>query len=227
MAAAIQGEQIVARVAGLHEHSEDVVAIKFIALSDAGHRRSVQGPTATTSVEGILPFPGDLPTQERISELELDDFRVALVPFEVSLTRDRAIHAARSDTSRLLILPLTWKELMLKLGTSTRYASHSNKTDVVRFGEVTVDLASMEVRRSNSPVNLTAMEFKVLKYFVANPNRVFSRNDLLDQVWGYENYPCTRTVDNHILRLRQKLEPDFANPVYFQTVYGMGYKFTP
>jgi DNA-binding response OmpR family regulator len=54
------------------------------------------------------------------------------------------------------------------------------------------------------------MEFRVLKLFVSNPNRVISHDDFLDQVWGYENYPCTRTVDNHILRLQQKLEAIFA-----------------
>lgn len=71
------------------------------------------------------------------------------------------------------------------------------------------------------------MEFKVLRFLMSNPNRAISRNELLDQVWGYENYPCTRTVDNHILRLRQKLEVDLANPVHFRTVHGVGYKFTP
>jgi len=116
---------------------------------------------------------------------------------------------------------------MLKLGSSASFPNRSEKENPVRFGEVSVDLESMEVRRSNRPVNLTAMEFKVLKYFVANPNRAISRDDLLDQVWGYHNYPCTRTVDNHILRLRQKLEPDFGSPVFFRTVHGVGYKFTP
>ena len=57
-------------------------------------------------------------------------------------------------------------------------------------------------------VSLTAMQFKVLKFFVSNPNRVISRDQLLNEVWGYDNYPCTRTVDNHVLKLRQKLEPD-------------------
>jgi DNA-binding response OmpR family regulator len=177
-------------------------------------------------MNGILPFP-DFPTDERISELELDNFHVALVHFEASPFASGAIPPAKSGTSRFVILPLTWKELMLRLGTSARYPVHSNTRDVVKFGEVTINLVSMEVYRSNRPLNLTAMEFKVLRYFVENPNRVISRNDLLDQVWGYENYPCTRTVDNHILRLRQKLELDFTNPVHFRTVYGAGYKFTP
>lgn len=101
------------------------------------------------------------------------------------------------------------------------------KTRMVRFGDVTVDLLSMEVRRSGRLVDVTKMEFKVLRFFLLNPNRVISREELLDQVWGYENYPCTRTVDNHILKLRHKLEPDIAQPVYFCTVHGIGYKFNP
>jgi DNA-binding response OmpR family regulator len=71
------------------------------------------------------------------------------------------------------------------------------------------------------------MEFKVLRFFISNPNRVLSRNELLNEAWGYENYPSTRTVDNHILKLRQKLERDPARPVHFRTVHSVGYKFVP
>jgi DNA-binding response OmpR family regulator len=67
----------------------------------------------------------------------------------------------------------------------------------------------------------------LLKYFANSPSRVISREELLNEVWGYQNYPTTRTVDNHVLRLRQKLEPDPANPRYFLTMHGSGYKFSP
>jgi DNA-binding response OmpR family regulator len=97
----------------------------------------------------------------------------------------------------------------------------------VRFGQVSIDLLAMEVYRSDRPLGLTAMEFKVLKFFVLNPNRVISRDDMLDQVWGYENYPCTRTVDNQVLKLRQKLETEASHPVHFRTGHGVGYKFIP
>jgi len=97
--------------------------------------------------------------------------------------------------------------------------------NIVRFGQVSIDLLSFEVRRSDRPVSLTAMEFKVLKFFVSNPRRVISRDELLNDVWGYDNYPCTRTVDNHVLKLRQKLEADPMHPVHFRTVHGIGYKF--
>jgi DNA-binding response OmpR family regulator len=96
------------------------------------------------------------------------------------------------------------------------------------FGDVTVRFAAMEVLRNGAPVLLTTMEFKTLKYLIQNARRVISRNELLNEVWGYENYfPCTRTVDNHILYLRRKLERDPSRPVHFRTVRRAGYKFLP
>jgi DNA-binding response OmpR family regulator len=98
--------------------------------------------------------------------------------------------------------------------------------EVLAFDGVRVDFTSMEVSRAGKRLTLTAQEFKLLKFFAGSPNRVISREKLLNEVWGYENYPTTRTVDNHVLRLRQKLEPDPANPQYFLTMHGAGYKFT-
>ena len=94
-------------------------------------------------------------------------------------------------------------------------------------GDVRVSFSSMDASRKGEPVKLTRLEFKTLKCFVQNSRRVIARDELLNQVWGYENYPCTRTVDNHILRLRQKLERDTCRPFHFRTVHGVGYKFLP
>jgi DNA-binding winged helix-turn-helix (wHTH) protein len=102
----------------------------------------------------------------------------------------------------------------------------SAESDFV-FGGVKVSFSSMEASRKGEPVMLTALEFKTLKYLVQNVRRVISRDELLNEVWGYENYPCTRTVDNHMLKLRQKLERDPSRPVHFLTVRGAGYKFSP
>ena len=90
---------------------------------------------------------------------------------------------------------------------------------------ISVDFIKMEVNRNGEQVVLTAQEFKTLKFLIHNAERVISRDELLNEVWGYQNYPSTRTVDNHILKLRQKLEKDPTNPVHFRTVHGMGYKF--
>jgi DNA-binding response OmpR family regulator len=92
---------------------------------------------------------------------------------------------------------------------------------------VEVDFTSMEATRAGKLLTLTAHEFKLLKFLALSPGRVVSREELLDQVWGYDNYPTTRTVDNYILRLRQKIEPDPSNPQYFLTIHGAGYKFVP
>jgi DNA-binding response OmpR family regulator len=74
---------------------------------------------------------------------------------------------------------------------------------------------------------MTAQEFKLVRFLSESPERVIPRDELLNEVWGYQNYPSTRTVDNHILRLRQKLEVDPSQPRYFLTVHGAGYKFVP
>jgi DNA-binding response OmpR family regulator len=95
------------------------------------------------------------------------------------------------------------------------------------FGDVTVDFSAMEALRKGEPVVLTTKEFKTLKYLAQNARRVISREELLNEVWGYKNYPSTRTVDNHILKLRQKLERDPSRPAHFRTVHGAGYKFLP
>jgi DNA-binding response OmpR family regulator len=85
----------------------------------------------------------------------------------------------------------------------------------------------MEIYRSGTLVPLTAHEFKLLRYFLDNPGRAIAREELLSDVWGMSFHLTTRTVDNQILKLRQKLEADPANPVHFRTVHGIGYKFVP
>ena len=106
--------------------------------------------------------------------------------------------------------------------------SHKTKSDkIFHFGEVTVDFVRMELKRAGEPIFLTAHEFKLLRYFIENAGRVITRTELLNDVWGYENYPTTRTVDNQILKLRQKLETNPTQPRYFRTVHGAGYKFSP
>jgi len=119
------------------------------------------------------------------------------------------------------------RELLARVRTVMRRANGSPIGTTYTFGDVTVDFPKMELSRLGQPVPLTPQEFKALKFFAQNPGRVISRDELLNEVWGYQNYPSTRTVDNHVLRLRQKLERDPAYPRHFKTVHGAGYKFIP
>ncbi len=93
----------------------------------------------------------------------------------------------------------------------------------LRCGNIVLDLASRSALRDGVPVTLTAKEFDLMELFLRNPNRVFSRTSLLDQVWGYEYQGDDRTVDVHIRRLREKLEAVPASPAYIMTKWGVGY----
>jgi DNA-binding response OmpR family regulator len=93
------------------------------------------------------------------------------------------------------------------------------------FSDVYLNFKRNEVKKGNTPIKLSAMEFKVMHYFVQREGEVIERNRLLNEVWGYENYPSTRTVDNFILNLRKKIEDDHTNPKHLLTIHGAGYKF--
>jgi len=123
--------------------------------------------------------------------------------------------------------PFSPRELLARVRTAMRRSSRTPVTETFTFSDVRVDFTKMEVQRDGKPVQLTSQEFKVLKFMVQNCERMLSREELLNTVWGYQNYPSTRTVDNHILKLRQKLEKDPSNPVHFRTVHSAGYKFVP
>jgi len=121
--------------------------------------------------------------------------------------------------------PFSPRELLARVRAALRHTARTPEVKVVSFGEISADFKKMEVLRDGKPVVLTAQEFKTFQFLVHNADRVISRDELLNEVWGYQNYPSTRTVDNHILKLRQKLEKDPSSPVHFRTVHGMGYKF--
>jgi len=97
--------------------------------------------------------------------------------------------------------------------------------DRIAFGDVVVDFKRREVRRAGQLQELTNREFLLLEYMVRHPGEVLSRERLLEENWGYEVHPTTRTVDNHVLRLRKHIEPDPENPMFLKTVRGGGYIF--
>jgi hypothetical protein len=164
---------------------------------------------------------GDL---EEVLRLEIFFPLIVLVPGSAS-----ADQAALPKTSlvKLSSQLSKAKELLGVLGKAVKCFKSVDGSSAVAFGDVTINFSAMEAARMGEPVVLTTLEFKTLKYFVQNARRVISRDELLNEVWGYENYPCTRTVDNHILKLRQKLERDPSRPVHFRTMRGTGYKFVP
>jgi DNA-binding response OmpR family regulator len=121
--------------------------------------------------------------------------------------------------------PFSPRELLARVRAALRHTSRTTSVNVVSFDGISADFKKMEIKRDGQLIILTAQEFKTFQFLVQNADRVISRDELLNEVWGYQNYPSTRTVDNHILKLRQKLGRDPSSPVHFRTVHGMGYKF--
>lgn len=160
--------------------------------------------------------------------LELGDYRVALISRSETRQGDGSDLKRLSVSTGTVLLPFSWKELVLGVRDTVRDVNTLGEPKVFSFGDVNINFQKMEVRRSSSGlIALTLQEFKTLTCFVSNPVRVLSRDELLNEAWGYNNYPSTRTVDNHISKLRQKLEKDPARPVHFHTVRGVGYRFLP
>lgn len=147
------------------------------------------------------------------------------------------LSAASEELDKVLLLelgaddyvtkPFSPRELLARVRAVLRRSQQTRVEESYEFDNVFVDFTKMELKRAGQVVALTPQEFKIIKYFAQNIERVLSRDQLLNEVWGYNCYPSTRTVDNHILKLRQKLEKDPANPVHFLTVHGVGYKFVP
>lgn len=126
-----------------------------------------------------------------------------------------------------LTKPFEMIELLARLEALLRRAPSTGGISLERyqFGDVTVDVRKAEVTRGGSIIELSAKEFHLLRYFIEHRGATLSREELLHQVWGYQNTPSTRTVDVHVAWLRQKLEPNTRIPQFILTVHGLGYKF--
>lgn len=126
-----------------------------------------------------------------------------------------------------LVKPFSPRELVARVKAVLRRSSpgSSSSESPLRFGSLHLDPRSRTVTLNDTPVSLTAKEFDLLWFLARHPRQVFSRTQLLDNVWGYEFYGDESTVTVHVRRLREKIEPDPAKPTCIQTVWGIGYKF--
>jgi two-component system alkaline phosphatase synthesis response regulator PhoP len=123
--------------------------------------------------------------------------------------------------------PFSIRELLARIKAHLRREQRGSSSfpDVYAFGDVEVDFSHFKIRHGGKEWDLTSLEAEILKYFLSRPGEVVKRNDLLEKVWGYEKFPTTRTIDNHILKLRKKIEDDPSHPEHILSIYGEGYKF--
>jgi len=195
--------------------------------------------TAADGIEGLR-----LSQEKNPDLIVLDLMLPKLSGYEICRKlRERGVHVpilmltARGDEAdRVLGLdlgaddyvtkPFSVRELLARVRALLRRSDpQKDSVDRLTFGDVVVDFPEYETRKGGQPVEMTPKEFGVLRYLAARAGKVVQRQTLLEEVWGYENYPTTRTVDNHIASLRAKLEDDPAQPRHLLTVHGVGYKF--
>lgn len=124
-----------------------------------------------------------------------------------------------------LAKPFGMRELIARVKALLRRTQNTQEINEVRFDDVVIDFKAYKAERAREPLELSAREYRLLRYLVAKRGTVVTRDELLDEVWGYNSYPSTRTVDNHIARLRQKIERNVDEPQHILTVHGVGYKF--
>ena len=126
-----------------------------------------------------------------------------------------------------LTKPFEVMELLARIEALLRRSPNTNQSliETFRFGTVSIDFRRATVKKGNKQIELSALEFKLLQYLIEHRGEVLKRDELLDEVWGYNAMPSTRTVDVHIAWLRQKLEENPRYPNFIQTVHGLGYKF--
>ncbi len=122
--------------------------------------------------------------------------------------------------------PFSIRELIARIkALLRRNVEFKKEMEDYSFGNISIDFKKQEIWKDNSKIDLSTTEISILKYFIQFEGEVVTRHQLLDDVWGYENFPTTRTVDNFILNIRKKIEDDPSNPKHLLTIHKAGYKF--
>ena len=224
------------------EDDRDIAHLTAINLEDVGY----QVETATDGDEGL-----ELALSGRFELVVLDLMLPGVDGLEICrrvrgerpATLVLMLTAKTSEIDRVLGLeigaddylnkPFSMRELQARVKALLRRkvllssGASAGDAPVMTIQDLTVDVDAREVRLAGDPVHLTTREFDLLVQFARNPGRVYTRTQLLDLVWGYGYDGYEHTVNSHINRLRAKIERDPANPVFIQTVWGVGYKFGP
>jgi DNA-binding response OmpR family regulator len=205
------------------------------ALEGEGFRVSAV-ETVAQGIAGLASGPDLVVLDRRLPDGEgLDVLRHArrsgspaafVVVSARGLPRDR-IEGLEGGADDYVTKPFHLRELLARVRAVLARAGGHADTAELPFGPFVLDVRARLLRRGRREIPLTKLEFELLHYFLRNPSRAVTRQELLDRVWGYDRYPTTRTVDFHVLRLRKKMEKAGAAPRHLLTVQGVGYRFEP
>jgi DNA-binding response OmpR family regulator len=172
-----------------------------------------------------LRMPG-LSGAEVCKQLRASGMTTPLIVLSAVCGETEKVELLEIGADDYLVKPFGARELLARIRAVLRRAS-AEDTKVMAFADVKVDFTRRVVTRQEEELRMTRAEYNLLTFFMQNPDRVLTRELILNTVWGYDSFPQTRTVDAHVVRLRQKLELDPAHPCHFLTVHGVGYRFLP
>jgi DNA-binding response OmpR family regulator len=216
----IEDDQNVSDAVGLMLERESFTPI-LAADAETGFEKAISLKPELMLVDLRLPgmSGADLCKQLRASRIETPIIVLSGIGDE--LEKVLLLEMGADD---YVVKPFSARELLARIRALLR-RSNSRLEKIVRFGEIEVDLDRRIIQRKGQEVKTTRLEYELLTFFLHNVDRAVTRDMILNAVWGFEAYPNTRTVDAHVVRLRQKLEPNPNTPRHLQTVHAVGYRF--
>jgi DNA-binding response OmpR family regulator len=189
-----------------------------------GLRKALEEPPDLIILDIMLPGMNGL---EVCRELRHKNITIPIIMLTAKGEEIDKVVGLEIGADDYMTKPFSIRELIARIKARFRHVGREEKAipKVYTFGDIEIDFARFKVRRRGKEMDFTSLEMEILKYFIAHRGEVVARNDLLDKIWGYESYPTTRTIDNHILKLRKKIEEEPSHPRYLLSVYGGGYRF--
>lgn len=202
---------------------EDNYEISTATDGEEGYQKALGGQADLILLDLMLPGKNG---QEICADLRRENISTPIIMLTSKQEEIDKVLGLESGADDYVTKPFSIRELRARIKAILRRTdSRIQKTDTFSFGEITIDFLKHEASRSGQPINLSTREYEIMRLFIEHEGELVSRDMLLDQVWGYDAFPSTRTVDNYILNLRKKIEDDPANPKYILTIHGAGYKF--
>jgi len=213
-----------ATVAGLSETlSEEHFEVATVMSGKMGYEKAKEGSYDLIILDLMLP---DKSGVEVCKDLRRDGINTPILMLTGKKEEIDKVIGLEMGADDYVTKPFSIRELVARVKALLRRPTEIHPDlEEYSFSDVEINFKKQDAKKGNKPIELSAMEFKVIKYFVQREGVVIDRNKLLDEVWGYQNYPSTRTVDNFILNLRKKIEDDHSEPKHLITVHGAGYKF--
>ena len=198
-------------------------AVESIADGEIALERASKEPFDLILLDVMLPKLGGF---DVLRELRHRDIETPVIMLTARGQVVDKVVGLKLGADDYVTKPFEMVELLARIEAKLRRAPVTlHPAEGYQFGDVRVDFRRAEVTRGGAPLDLSAREFQLLRYFIEHRGATLTRDELLNEVWGYNAMPSTRTVDVHVAWLRQKIEPNARHPQFILTVHGMGYKF--